>query len=742
MEVIYVDAAARGADDGTSWRDAFRDLQAALSAARRGQQVWVVQGTYRPTADGDRDRSFVLVEGVELYGGFAGGEAGLEGRDWRGRPTILSGDIGPGANSRHVVRGADDAVLDGFVIEDGCALDAPPASGEGLPLHLTPAEVLAGSDASGAGLYNYRAAPVVRNTLIRNCRAAKGAGAYNMAATPSGPGRAPVFIDVEFRGNHAQARGGGMANDLGTNPVIVNCRFEGNRCDGKGGALYNDFSCSPLLVNTVFRGNSARMAGAVGNDGTSSPLIVGCDVAGNECDDLAGGLYQGSYNANFADWANLPTVLRSRVRGNRSRTQGPPDWLNWGGSWMAVHGSEIDGWDPAWEEPELGVAYAGLIALAGAVARLGAAEIWARHGAELLSWAPLGRALELGEDRPGFGVDTPVATALEFPSRIFRVDARSDCARPDGASWATAFPDVQAAVDAASAVGGGEVWVAAGVYRPGTARASSFAMRPGVGLFGGFAGGEPERGARDWRRNPTVLSGALGGGIHAYHVVRGCAGGLLDGFVVRDGRADGRIADGFGGGLFNWGPDASPVVRNTLITDNAARDGGGVFCFGDVRAYFQNVAITHNRAWMGGGVSLRFGASVRLDDCLIEGNEARHRGGGAVVNYGSCPEFNRVAFVGNRTGGCGGAVWAADQASQYGGTEPVFRGCAFTGNRAACEGGALANFDGVLTRLESCAFGDNHGGRGNDLANTHHGRLAELDHSAIGGLDIYSEPFP
>jgi len=49
--VVYVNAAAGGADTGANWADAFTDLQAALEAAVAPgggvTQIWVAGGTYR-----------------------------------------------------------------------------------------------------------------------------------------------------------------------------------------------------------------------------------------------------------------------------------------------------------------------------------------------------------------------------------------------------------------------------------------------------------------------------------------------------------------------------------------------------------------------------------------------------------------------------------------------------------------------------------------------------------------------
>lgn len=92
--VLYVDASAVGLNNGTSWPDAYTNLQDATTAAVSGDEIWVAQGVYRPTTTMNRGTPFGLKDGVATYGGFAGDETARTQRDHAGYPTILSGDIG------------------------------------------------------------------------------------------------------------------------------------------------------------------------------------------------------------------------------------------------------------------------------------------------------------------------------------------------------------------------------------------------------------------------------------------------------------------------------------------------------------------------------------------------------------------------------------------------------------------------------------------------------------------------
>jgi len=118
--IIYVDRDAKGFNNGTSWRNAYVDLQNALqrSAAGCGSEIWVSEGIYKPTNIPDEtNASFDLPEGLEIYGGFRGNENSREQRNWMKYNTVLSGIVGEqNCDNVLTVVNAADVVIDGFLV--------------------------------------------------------------------------------------------------------------------------------------------------------------------------------------------------------------------------------------------------------------------------------------------------------------------------------------------------------------------------------------------------------------------------------------------------------------------------------------------------------------------------------------------------------------------------------------------------------------------------------------------------
>jgi hypothetical protein len=288
--VIYVNVAATGANNGTTWADAYTNLQTAINAAGTGAQIWVKAGTYKPTSFLDpkvtndlRSRSFVLKGGVSVMGGFAGTEIRLAQRDVGANPTILSGDFSgndsevwpPGAdrsdNAYHIIFALSQSkpvVLDGFTITGGNADNigyTQPNNGSSIPAGYAIHKV-------GGGMLVVDTDCVMKNCFIgKNLSADIGGGGciYHVSPPVTRKFRA---VDCVFKNNLALGAGGAL--DIETSDKIfsatgqymtaelVRCLFESNeaRAGGKRGqgAGINLSRATARIVSCAFLNNYAN----------------------------------------------------------------------------------------------------------------------------------------------------------------------------------------------------------------------------------------------------------------------------------------------------------------------------------------------------------------------------------------------------------------------------------------------------------------------------------------------------
>lgn len=239
------------------------------------------------------------------------------------------------------------------------------------------------------------------------------------------------------------------------------------------------------------------------------------------------------------------------------------------------------------------------------------------------------------------------------PGGVLYVDAHAD-GDNNGSSWPDAFMDLSTALARANCAGTAvQVWVADGNYAPdsGTAdRTKSFEIGDLVSVYGGFAGGEMTLEERNPAAHFACLTGELGKpGLsdNSHHVIRIAAGaGVLDGFIITSGRADGAGIDQSGAGILIIG--GSPKFKNCLITGNEAWAAGGGAYVACGAATFQNCRFMNNVATLGGGAACPVGAALTIINGLFFENSADD--GGAMANAGGAGQLINCTVYGNTAG--------------------------------------------------------------------------------------------
>jgi parallel beta-helix repeat protein/predicted outer membrane repeat protein len=324
--VLYVIPGGTG--NGTSWAQAFGDLQEAIEIAAVNDnytQVWVAAGTYKPTGhpnggSGDRGMHFSLRNGVSVYGGFIGTESQLNERDFKSNKSILSGDIGIegffGDNTYNVFYHPVGTNLDSTAILDGFTISYGYADGFS-------------ANSRGGGMYNHSSHPILRNLTISDNQANwYGGGVYFESSLPIlrnitisdnqvgyyGGGiyfksSLPNLIKVTISGNSAKY-GGGIYNES-SHAELINVTISSNQADSHGGAIYNKNS-DPRLINVTISDNQASSSGGGIYNYSSSPTLENVTISGNKALNwYGGGIYNDSSNPtltnvtifdNYADW--------------------------------------------------------------------------------------------------------------------------------------------------------------------------------------------------------------------------------------------------------------------------------------------------------------------------------------------------------------------------------------------------------------------------------------------------------
>lgn len=637
--IHYVTPTGDNPATGNQWEVAgtVKSLSQALTDAVAGDQIWVLG--FEQITDPSQlyvapEGGFTVKSGVKLYGGFRGTERTIDERPTLGKApyftyrSVLSGDINcddtvdeinyvyPANetredNAKHVLslnmvptqqsgnNNTYPTVVNGFTVIGGNATDF----GGGIYVY--------GSNAGG-GAYQ------IEKCFLLNNYAELGGGAIYVSADVKATSTESRIVDCVVYNNLAGVRSGsenlGGGINIAGSGTIVNSSIFNN--EGGGVRLSSSAKAVNLTIarNTVMGIEGGVVSNSViwGNSKVQNPTATSfencasdnANVTGIDCISISS-----ESNGSNGPLFEAPSVFTSFDRDFDWRRTAYPTW-----SWGILEGSALI-------DKGNDVVYTGLPStdLAGETRKKGTIDIGAYEFQHLDA------------------------------SRIRYVKVGGT---GDGSSWGNASGDLQKMIDELATIDApGEVWVAAGRYRPttqiieGVQYAASFRMRDGIDVYGGFAGTEPskadrEKGSMPWiYTKETILLGAdyedgsATWGNDQWNVISSTRHvvwfapmsgevkfkytTVLDGVTIKGGAANGGegladFATDKGGGVY-MGLNA--ILQNCIVTENTAKgDGGGVYANGD-----------------GADASSANAKGGRVVGCLVYNNSSVEDGGGVFV---------------------------------------------------------------------------------------------------------------
>lgn len=318
-QVVYVDDTATGANDGSSWANAFVDLHAGLNGATPGASIWVAEGLYRPAPPGGSTSvRYVVNAGVRVYGSFAGFETSTDQRDIAAHPSVLSGDllgddapgfVNRGDNTAQIVEVTDgnaDTIFDGFVVRGSNVITSNPT--------------LSG----GVGLYG-NSALVQHCWFEDNSTTTYGGGLFAAGGNPRA-------FDCTFIGNRSLQDGGGV--DFESGGTLVRCRILGNQAQNEGGGVFM-FGQGYLYDCEIVGNRASNTGGLVCMYGTAR--MRGCNLVGNVRTSSGSGGAAGAALGSSGVFVNSIAFGNSGGSGSGSQEQLQTI------QWIVIHHSIVQG---------------------------------------------------------------------------------------------------------------------------------------------------------------------------------------------------------------------------------------------------------------------------------------------------------------------------------------------------------------------------------------------------------------
>lgn len=295
----------------------------------------------------------------------------------------------------------------------------------------------------------------------------------------------------------------------------------------------------------------------------------------------------------------------------------------------------------------------------------------------------------------------------------------------DGSSWSNASDNLQKTIS--SSESGTQVWIARGTYTPKVAlapnsnkqdRNNTFGLKKDVKLYGGFSGKETSLSQRNFTVNETILSGNLGGGKYAHHVVlihalEANENYYLDGLTISDAKCD----------LIEY-YTISEVTKGMSANDKIQDSYPDWFVSMSESPYYSYTSLGLQLLGKPGlpGVISVPGGNIRTTE-ILNTSYPKSNGGG-ILNVKGVLTLNDVTFR-NNSGDYGAAISLQDEAYA------TLTNCNFINNRSDDHGGAITASKSYLT-ITGGSFTDNTSNMGAAIADLG-GRLLNLNNVSFVG---------
>lgn len=213
--------------------------------------------------------------------------------------------------------------------------------------------------------------------------------------------------------------------------------------------------------------------------------------------------------------------------------------------------------------------------------------------------------------------------------------------------------------------------------------------------------------------------GNWGGGVYAH--------GMLQ---LRDCQINSNQCDFSGGGVYltYTTPHGANEIDGCTLAGNQARGNGGGAVYLYYRGVVRNSVLSHNAAYNGGGVFMDGDATTSggmVSNCLIHSN--RGQDGGGVFMY-SRTTMHGCSIISNTSNNSSGGIllW---------GTNQVVRNCLISGNYAATNASAVYCYYGGT--LENTTIAGNRAGAGENVRMQGGGLLLNVIVYDNAGLGLY-----